>query len=116
MSQAQASALPRFTLKCMQVSIDLKIYPVVGMNIQEVMIGGAPDWIAPKQRVEFSLLSLGAGGGGGGGARAVGLLARHQKRCARAQNPLPPADQPVARNPHQIADRGKHGLIAGSFR
>jgi hypothetical protein len=56
MSQPQASALPRFTLKCMQVSIDLKLYPVVGMNIQDVMIGGAPDWIAPKQRIDFSFV------------------------------------------------------------
>ena len=56
MSQPQASALPRFTLKCMQVSIDLKIYPVLGMNIQEVMIGSAPDWIAPKQRIDFSFV------------------------------------------------------------
>jgi len=54
MSQPQAS--PRFTLKCMQVSIDLKIYPIVGMNIQEVMIGDAPDWIAPKQRIDFSFV------------------------------------------------------------
>jgi hypothetical protein len=56
MSQTHASVLPRFTLKCMQVSIDLKLYPVVGMNIQEVMIGGAPDWIAPKQRLDFSFV------------------------------------------------------------
>jgi hypothetical protein len=56
MSQPHASTLPRFTLRCMQVSIDLKLYPVVGMNIQEVMIGGAPDWIAPKQRLDFSFV------------------------------------------------------------
>ena len=56
MSVPHASALPRFTLKCMQVSIDLKLYPVVGMNIQEVLIGGAPDWIAPKQRIDFSFV------------------------------------------------------------
>jgi hypothetical protein len=56
MSQPQSSAQSRFTLKCMQVSIDLKIYPVVGMNIQDVMIGGAPDWIAPKQRLDFSFV------------------------------------------------------------
>ena len=56
MSQSQASTTPRFTLQCMQVSIDLKIYPVVGMNLQEVMIGGAPDWIAPKQRLDFSFV------------------------------------------------------------
>ena len=48
--------MPRFTLKCMQVSIDLKLYAVVGMNIQDVMIGGAPDWIAPKQRLDFSFV------------------------------------------------------------
>jgi hypothetical protein len=40
----------------MQVSIDLKLFPIVGMNIQEVMIGGAPDWIAPKQRLDFSFV------------------------------------------------------------
>ena len=56
MSQPQATAMPRFTLKCMQVSIDLKLYPIVGMNIQDVMIGGAPDWIAPKQRLDFSFV------------------------------------------------------------
>jgi hypothetical protein len=56
MSQLQATALPRFSLKCMQVSIDLKIYQVVSMNIQDVMIGGAPDWIAPKQRLDFSFV------------------------------------------------------------
>ena len=48
--------MPRFSLKCMQASIDLKLYPIVGMNIQDVMIGGAPDWIAPKQRVDFSFV------------------------------------------------------------
>jgi hypothetical protein len=56
MSQPQASTLPRFTLQCMQVSIDLKLFPIVGMNIQDVMIGGAPDWIAPKQRLDFSFV------------------------------------------------------------
>jgi hypothetical protein len=56
MSQPHASTLPRFALKCMQASIDLKLYPIVGMNIQDVMIGGAPDWIAPKQRVDFSFV------------------------------------------------------------
>jgi hypothetical protein len=56
MSQAHAQTLPRFTLKCMQTSIELKLYPIVGMNIQDVMISGAPDWIAPKQRVDFSFV------------------------------------------------------------
>ncbi|HVT53258.1 MAG TPA: hypothetical protein VHE77_16870 [Dongiaceae bacterium] len=56
MSQPYAMTSPRFVLKCMQASIDLKLYPIVGMNIQDVMIGGAPDWIAPKQRVDFSFV------------------------------------------------------------
>jgi len=56
MSQPQTSALPRFTLKCVQVSIDLVIYPVVNMNIQDVLIGNAPDWIAAKQRIDFSFV------------------------------------------------------------
>jgi hypothetical protein len=56
MSQPHASILPRFALKCLQASIDMKLYPIVGMNIQDVMIGGAPDWIAPKQRVDFSFV------------------------------------------------------------
>jgi hypothetical protein len=56
MSQPQVQTLPRFSLKCMSASIDQKIYPIVGMNIQDVMIGGAPDWIAPKQRLDFSFV------------------------------------------------------------
>jgi hypothetical protein len=56
MSQPLAQTLPRFALKCMQASIDLKLYPIVGMNIQDVMIGGAPDWIASKQRIDFSFV------------------------------------------------------------
>ncbi|HVM85627.1 MAG TPA: hypothetical protein VMW18_17170 [Candidatus Binatia bacterium] len=56
MSQSQASTMPRFSLKCMQVAIDLKLYPVVSMNIQDVLIGGAPDWIAAKQRIDFSFV------------------------------------------------------------
>jgi hypothetical protein len=54
--QPQPSALPRFSLKCVQVSIDLNLYPIVNMNIQDVLIGGAPDWIAPKQRIDFSFV------------------------------------------------------------
>ena len=40
MSQPHASNLPRFSLKCMRVSIDLKLYPVVNMNIQDVLVSG----------------------------------------------------------------------------
>jgi hypothetical protein len=56
MSLSQAQTLPRFSLKCMSASIDLKPYPIAGMNIQDVMISGAPDWIAPKQRLDFSFV------------------------------------------------------------
>ena len=56
MSQPQATVLPRFSLRCIQVSIDLKIYPVVNMNVQDVLIGSAPDWIAPMQRLDFSFV------------------------------------------------------------
>ena len=57
MSQPQAAAAtPRFALKCLTVSIDMKAYPIVGMNMQDVMLAGAPDWIAPKQRVDFSFI------------------------------------------------------------
>ncbi len=53
---ATAVAMPRFTLKNMQVSIDRHNYPIANMNILDVLIAGAPDWIAPKQRLEFSFV------------------------------------------------------------
>ena len=56
MPQPQASAPPRFSLKCMRIAIDLKLYPLVNMNLQDVLVGGAPDWIAPKQRIDFSFV------------------------------------------------------------
>jgi hypothetical protein len=56
MSQPQAAAAPRFVVKCLTASIDMKPYPIVGMNMQDVMLGGAPEWIAPKQRVDFSFI------------------------------------------------------------
>jgi hypothetical protein len=34
--------------------IDLKPFAVVNMSMSEVLIGGAPDWIAPRQRLDFS--------------------------------------------------------------
>jgi hypothetical protein len=52
--QPQVQASPRFSLKCVQAMIELKPYPIVNMNMGEVLIGGAPDWIAPRQRVDFS--------------------------------------------------------------
>jgi hypothetical protein len=56
MSQSQAAAAPRFSLKCLRASIDLKVYRIAGMNLQDVTLSGAPDWIAPKQRIDFSFI------------------------------------------------------------
>jgi hypothetical protein len=52
----QVQPSPRFSLKSVQVAIDLKFYPVVSMNMAEVLIGNAPDWIAPRQRIDFSFV------------------------------------------------------------
>jgi hypothetical protein len=55
--QAQMTqALPRLTLKNMHVMIDRKVHPIINMNIQDVLIGGMPDWMAVGQRVEFSFV------------------------------------------------------------
>src|SRR5262249_41815735 len=54
--QMQGQPSPRVLLKSMQVAIDLKFYPVVNMNMAEVLIGNAPDWIAPRQRIDFSFV------------------------------------------------------------
>lgn len=55
--QAQtAQASPRFTLKNMHVMVDRKVHPIINMNIQEVLVGGMPDWMAAGQRVEFSFV------------------------------------------------------------
>ena len=53
---ATALTMPRFTLKNMHVSIDKKPYQIANMNILEVLVADAPDWIAPKQRLEFSFV------------------------------------------------------------
>jgi hypothetical protein len=54
--QMQVQPSPRFSLKSMQVAIDLKFYPVVNMNMTEVLIAHAADWIAPRQRIDFSFV------------------------------------------------------------
>ncbi len=51
-----SQALPRLTLKNMHVMIDRKPHPIVNLNIQDVLIGGMPDWMAVGQRVEFSFV------------------------------------------------------------
>lgn len=56
MSAPTAQQLPRLTLKNMHVMIDRKAHPIVNMNIQDVLVGGMPDWIVPGQRIEFSFV------------------------------------------------------------
>ena len=67
MAKEQASAGPtvpqgRIKLKSLHVSIDQKPYQIVHMSIADVLIAGAPDWFAPRQRLDFSfIVTLGAG-------------------------------------------------------
>lgn len=55
---APAATSPRFTTTRIQVTIDQHPYPVVNMNPFDVLISGAPDWIAPKQKIDFSFVIL----------------------------------------------------------
>ncbi|HVJ33851.1 MAG TPA: hypothetical protein VND94_12095 [Terriglobia bacterium] len=61
-----AAPSPRFTTKRIQVTIDQRPYTVVNMNAFDILIAGAPDWIAPKQKLDFTFL-IAVGG------REVGL-------------------------------------------
>lgn len=56
MQGQNAPPSPRFTLRNMHVLVDRKAQPIVNMNIQEVLLSGMPDWMAPGQRVEFSFV------------------------------------------------------------
>ena len=49
-------AAARFTSKRIQVMIDQKTYAIVNMNVYDMLIAGAPDWIAPKQKLDFSFV------------------------------------------------------------
>ena len=41
------------------VLIDGRQHQIVNMNIVDALVAGAPDWIAPRQKIEFSfVLSL----------------------------------------------------------
>jgi hypothetical protein len=53
---AAAAPAPRFTTQRIQVTIDQKAYAVVNMNVFDVLIAAAPDWIAPKQKLDFAFL------------------------------------------------------------
>lgn len=56
MTAQTVQKMPRLTLKNMHVMIDRKVHPIVNMNIQDVLIGGLPEWIVPGQRMEFSFV------------------------------------------------------------
>jgi hypothetical protein len=58
MAQQQATAprVPRLTTKQVSVTIDQKLYEIVNMNMFDVLIAGAPDWIVPKQKIDFSFV------------------------------------------------------------
>jgi len=49
----------RVKLSNLYVMIDGRQHQIVNMNIVDVLVAGAPDWIAPRQKIEFSfVLSL----------------------------------------------------------
>lgn len=55
--QPQASdPSPRFTSQRIAVTIDQKPYSIVNMNAFDVLISGAPDWISPKQKLDFTFV------------------------------------------------------------
>lgn len=58
MAKQAAPATPptRFRTKRIEVTIDRRPYAVVNMNAFDVLISGAPDWIAPKQKLDFSFV------------------------------------------------------------
>ena len=51
-----AAPSPRFTTARIQVTIDQRPYAIVNMNAFDVLIAGAPDWIAQKQKLDFVFL------------------------------------------------------------
>lgn len=49
----------RVKLGNLYVMIDGRPYQIINMNIVDVLVAGAPDWIAPRQKLDFSfVLSL----------------------------------------------------------
>jgi hypothetical protein len=61
MSSATLTTAPagRVKLSNLHVMIDGRRHEIVNMNIVDVLVAGAPDWIAPRQKIEFSfVLSL----------------------------------------------------------
>jgi hypothetical protein len=58
MSSATLTTAPsgRVKLGNLSVMIDGRQYEIVNMNIVDVLVAGAPDWIVPRQKVEFSFV------------------------------------------------------------
>lgn len=46
----------RVKLGNIHVLIDGKPHEIVNMNIVDVLVAGAPDWIAPRQKIDFSFV------------------------------------------------------------
>ena len=46
----------RVRLSNLYVLIDGRPYQIVNMNIVDVLVAGAPNWIAPRQKIEFSFV------------------------------------------------------------
>ncbi|TXH35970.1 MAG: hypothetical protein E6Q98_13000 [Rhodospirillaceae bacterium] len=55
---ASTSAAARFTTKRIQVMIDQKTYAIVNMNVYDMLVAGAPGWIAPRQKLDFSFVLM----------------------------------------------------------
>jgi hypothetical protein len=46
----------RVKLSNLSVMIDRRQYEIVNMNIVDVLVAGAPEWIAPRQKIDFSFV------------------------------------------------------------
>lgn len=46
----------RVKLGNIHVMIDGKPHEIINMNIVDVLVAGAPDWIAPRQKIDFSFV------------------------------------------------------------
>lgn len=46
----------RVKLGNIHVMIDGKPHEIINMNIVDVLVAGAPDWIVPRQKIDFSFV------------------------------------------------------------
>jgi hypothetical protein len=55
---SQQGAIPqgRIRLNALHILIEGKPYQIVHMSIADVLIAGAPDWFAPRQKLDFSFV------------------------------------------------------------